>query len=96
MVDILPDLTALRCFGLGEKTALHIEDFPDIDALRGFYWRTIDCYSCNTSSAPECVTCDQRRNGQCAGGCLNFKIDQIRELNAYADKKMAEGFAGSK
>ena len=96
VVDILPDLTALRCFGLGEKTALHIEDFPDIDALRGFYWRTIDCYSCNTSSAPECVTCDQRRNGQCAGGCLNFKIDQIRELNAYADKKMAEGFAGSK
>ncbi|MDD3213381.1 MAG: radical SAM protein [Eubacteriales bacterium] len=85
VVDILPDLTAVRCFGLSTQTVQRIEDYATLDELCGYYWRTVDCYACNTCSSGECVDCKQRLHGQCAGGCLAFKWEQIERERTYAD-----------
>lgn len=84
VVDILPDLTAVRCFGLSEGTAQQIKDFQNLDELCGYYWRTVDCYACNTCSSSECVDCKQRLCGQCAGGCLAFKWSQIQREREFS------------
>jgi len=90
IVDILPDLTAVRCFGLGTCTVRRIGDFKNLDELCGHYWRTVDCFSCNTCSSGECVDCGRRLNGQCVGGCLAFKWDQIERERAFVDSVARE------
>lgn len=85
VVDILPDLTAVRCFGLGNSTVQRIGDFKNVDELCGYYWRTVDCFSCNTCSSGECVDCKRRLHGQCSGGCLAFKWDQIERERAFTE-----------
>jgi len=42
VVDILPDLSAVRCFGLGNRTAQRIDDFANLDELSGHYWSKVD------------------------------------------------------
>lgn len=85
VVDILPDLTAVRCFGLGNRTVQRISDFANLDELCGHYWRTVDCFSCNSCSSGECVDCKRRLHAQCSGGCLAFKWDQIERERAFTD-----------
>ena len=85
VVDILPDLMAVRCFGLSTKTTESIDRFANLDELCGYYWRTVDCFSCNTCSSSECVDCKKRLHGQCTGGCLAFKWDQIERERAFVE-----------
>lgn len=85
VVDILQDLTAVRCFGLSEQTKQPILKFAGIHELKNYYVRTIDSYACNTTYCDQCVTCHHREVARCYGGCLAFKIDNIIELRDYAD-----------
>jgi hypothetical protein len=74
VVDILPDLQAIRCFGLSEHTKQNIRDYRNIAALRKHYIETIDRPAHAKSSSPECSDCAQRELGHCSGGCLLFKV----------------------
>ncbi len=79
VVDILPDLTAVRCFGLSEYTKENIRDFKDINELTEYYNKNIDCVSRDFYSSPECKDCFKRRNRKCSGGCYTYKMDKIVE-----------------
>jgi len=77
VVDILPDLTAVRCFGLSEYTKKSIRDFKSISELMKYYYDNIDYVSRDAYSSEECKDCFKRRNRKCSGGCYIFKIDKI-------------------
>ena len=85
VIDIRPDLTAVRCFGLSLWTKCKIADFKSISDLRNYYFRRIDAHAHNTAYSGKCSSCYERNVGACNGGCLAFKIKSILELGAQAD-----------
>ena len=73
VIDILPDLQAIRCFGLSEYTKQDIRDYRSIDQLADYYIHTVDRPACALAASPECAECSSSINGTCSGGCLLFK-----------------------
>lgn len=88
VIDIRQDLTAVRCFGLSECTKQDISNFAGIKELENYYLRTIDAFAYNTSYCNNCVECHMRKVMKCSGGCLAYKINQIRKLNDVAETMM--------
>ena len=74
VIDILPGLQAIRCFGLSEYTKQDIRNFRNITELADFYINTVDRPACGVASSPECAECSSCINGECSGGCLLFKV----------------------
>lgn len=89
VVDILPDLTAVRCFGLSEYTKVKLEDFSGLRELQDYYYNTIDSLAYLTAYSGECADCRKRKNRICMGGCLAFKIRDIVELRREAERRIA-------
>ncbi|NLO47469.1 MAG: hypothetical protein GX111_03990, partial [Clostridiales bacterium] len=77
VIDILPDLQAIRCFGLSEYTKQDIRNFSNINELRNYYIRTTDVPACGLWTQDDCAGCYSREIGDCSGGCLLFKAKQI-------------------
>ena len=77
VIDILPDLKAIRCFGLSEHTKVDIRDFGSLGDLADYYIHTVDRPACGITSSPECANCADCINGECSGGCLLFKAGAL-------------------
>ena len=77
VIDILPDLQAIRCFGLSEHTKQDIRDFRNIDDLGLYYISAVDSPACRVWTEEECEFCGSREYGRCSCGCLLFKIGAI-------------------
>ncbi|NLA88104.1 MAG: radical SAM protein [Clostridiales bacterium] len=77
VIDILPDLRAIRCFGLSEYTKRDIRDFRSIGELRDHYINTVDRPAHSLWTSDECKDCLERELGACSGGCLLFKAKQL-------------------
>jgi len=77
VIDILPDLRAIRCFGLSQHTKQDIHDYPDINALREYYVNTVDRPAIAVSKSEHCNDCLSRECGDCSGGCLLFKAEEL-------------------
>ena len=77
VIDILPDLRAIRCFGLSEYTKEDIRDFRNINELRKHYVSTVDRVACNFWTEEACIDCYNREVMLCSCGCLLFKADRI-------------------
>jgi hypothetical protein len=77
VIDILPDLTAIRCFGLSEHTKRDIRDFRGISALRKHYLGIVDRPACALWASSECKDCYERVSGDCSGGCHVFKAGRL-------------------
>ena len=90
IIDILPDLTIIRCFGLSEHTKKKLSDFKNIEEARNYYARTIDSFACNSCHSKECFSCYEREIGRCNGGCLCFKINDIKKINSYCNSLYKE------
>jgi len=77
VIDILPDLQAIRCFGLSEHTKRNIRDFRGLEELNRHYFKTIDIPACEIWTLDECKDCYERQLGKCSCGCLLFKAEQL-------------------
>lgn len=80
VIDIMPDLTAVRCFGLSEYTKTKITDFASISDLRNYYMKTVDAFAANCNHTEKCDHCYKYKTIKCSGGCLIYKIDKIMTL----------------
>lgn len=80
VVDILPDLTAVRCFGLSQWTKTEIKDFKNIKDLRNYYVNEFDSYAYKLGNQEKCGTCYLRKTMKCTGGCLAYRICRIAHL----------------
>ncbi len=73
VIDILPDLTAIRCFGLSFSSKQSICNFKDINELREFYYTNYDIQLCKTPLTYNCEKCDLFPH-KCYGGCLANRV----------------------
>lgn len=80
VVDILPDLTAVRCFGCSEQCKTKIDYFTDVEDLYNYFKMEVDTYSYIIPTHKKCEKCYYRATRRCTGGCLAYKQRKI--LNA--------------
>lgn len=73
VIDILPDLTAIRCFGLSGISKVNISDYKNIDDLMKYYREVFDSEILTNPSSEECLTCKAFKSKTCYGGCLSNK-----------------------
>ena len=93
VIDILPDLNAIRCFGLSEYTKVPISHFRNMKDLRQFYIDNVDRPSIKYTSSPKCVGCYEGESGNCSGGCHVFKAkDLFGDKNLELDEEHKNAF----
>lgn len=80
VLDILPDLTAVRCFGCSEQCKANIDNFCNTKDLSGYFKNEIDIYSHMIPASEKCVDCYYKNTQQCSGGCYAFKQRRIENL----------------
>lgn len=83
VIDILPDLTAVRCFGLSKYMKVPIKSFKSINKLRDFFYNKVDLYARMSFLKAECEDCKSRLYNRC-GICFTFKLKQIEKIKKLA------------
>lgn len=84
VIDILPDLKAIRCFGLSESTKVDIRNFNSLVDLRQYYTKNIDnvIIRKNSNISNDCQKCAKYQSHTCMGGCLGFRTKQKEEADS--------------
>ncbi|WDV45519.1 radical SAM protein [Clostridiaceae bacterium M8S5] len=80
IIDILQDLTAIRCFGLSDILRVDISNFSNIVDIRNYFKYKIDDYSYLVKSSNQCQNCYNRIVKKCNSGCLTYKIEKIKKV----------------
>ena len=77
VIDIYPDLTAARCFGMCEDQHTHlITEYESLnDLIRAFIYDT-DGICLYGETDEKCKECYRRKTLQCYGGCLKFLVNK--------------------
>ncbi len=88
IIDILPDLQVIRCFGLSDYLKVSLIDFENLEELRKFFISEIDHYAKKIPNFTECNSCKQMQLMDCYGGCLAYKVEKIEKY-----KKHCKSFA---
>ena len=73
VIDLYPDKTATRCFGMYDSKRVKIDEFKSINDLKNYFFKEIDCRLVNTPSCKECESCYGYKTFGCFGGCLAYK-----------------------
>ncbi len=92
VIDIMPDGTAVRCFGLSESTKVNIRDFATISDLRHYYLRTVDAYALNCYYDTSCADCYKFKTAKCSSGCLAYKTKMIKTLKEMTANAARHGY----
>jgi sulfatase maturation enzyme AslB (radical SAM superfamily) len=79
VIDILPNLETVRCFGCSDCKA-NIDDFSNVEDLEKYFYRNYDIYTTFTDLYEKCKTCYYKKTNNCTGGCLAFKSNSIKEI----------------
>ncbi len=72
IVDIYPDKTATRCFGMSDYK-VKIDDFKNINDLKNHFFLTLDTRLVHKATRKECEDCYKQKVFGCFGGCLCYK-----------------------
>lgn len=73
VIDLYPDKTATRCFGMYDKLRVKIEDFKSLTDIKNYFFKEIDCRLVNNESCDKCKDCYKFKTFSCYGGCLCYK-----------------------
>lgn len=95
VIDILPSLTAVRCFGLSEYIKVPIQQFRNLRELRNYFFNSIDCYAYNTCISQRCQECKDRYQGSC-GLCLAYTINETIKIKDYCMNLTTQSFNNKK
>lgn len=86
VIDILPDLQAIRCFGLSDISMVNIADFMNVEDLESYYLTKIDNISTLLCSSNQCCSCYEHKSGKCNAGCIGFKNSKLKDINHYIEE----------
>lgn len=89
VIDILPDLNAVRCFGFSKELKVPISKFKSLQMLRKFFYNKIDAYAKLSFESSECDDCKSRLYDRC-GLCYTYKIKKIEKIKNF----ISENFIG--
>lgn len=79
VIDILPNLTAVRCFGTSDFTKVNINDFECLNDLSNYYINLVDRHITSCLKSPGCKGCYQKSVLKCTAGCMAFARDMLLE-----------------
>lgn len=79
VIDILPDLNAVRCFGLSKNLKVPIDNFKSIQNLRKYFVNKIDLYANLSFLNEDCEDCKVRLLNKC-GVCFTYKLCKMNKL----------------
>ena len=85
-VDILPNLQAVRCFGMSDFMKVSIDDFRNINDLTKCFLYEIDACAHKLSACDDCKNCYERKTHNCVAGCMGFKAARIRACNEAIER----------
>lgn len=74
VIDILQDLTAIRCMGCYTDNRVRISDFQSIHELRDYFRMMIDEPINHSVVHPDCEECYYHQVEKCNPGCLIYKM----------------------
>lgn len=77
-IDILPDLKAVRCFGMSDYMKVSIKDFRNLRDISNFFTNEIDSYAFQLPACDACKDCYEQKVKRCVAGCMGFKSSRIR------------------
>ena len=78
VIDILPDMQAVRCFGLSKYTKMPINQFKTIQNLRKYFYNKMDIYAKTAFINEDCENCTMRLLDKC-GICFTYKLKKIQK-----------------
>ncbi|MDR0514583.1 MAG: radical SAM protein [Coriobacteriaceae bacterium] len=73
VIDILPDLQAVRCFGMSYLEKAPLAAFGSLEQLTAHFMRLIDRPAFRSPASLGCRDCHFRRTWLCCQGCMGFK-----------------------
>lgn len=85
IIDITPELEAVRCFGTSHLCKVKITNFSDLNSLYDYFIKTIDQPAANIIIRDRCKQCQKRKNLECFGGCIRFKTNLLNKDNLQED-----------
>ena len=88
VIDILPNLDVVRCFGMSEVLKVSMEKFENAKQIRGYFAHEIDNLMSLIPTDPRCKTCLYKNSDTCSGGCLAFKLNKFAELKDLIREKI--------
>ena len=92
VIDILPDLMAVRCFGMSSFYKADIRNFKNTEELRRHFLLEVDACAYPVFPSEACRGCREYLAGRCSCGCYAYREDRMRLLRDFA----AENFGGKK
>lgn len=92
VIDILPTLEAVRCFGMSSFEKVRLQDFASVTDLAAYFLNRIDSEAYRIADSDECCDCYHRKTRHCTAGCIGFKTDAIKYANAYTDQMRSCSF----
>lgn len=83
VIDILPNLEAVRCFGLSHMERVKLNEFDSLDEIIQYFRGKVDGFAYCISAADVCRNCHTKDTGECTSGCLGFKLEKINKAQKY-------------
>lgn len=81
VIDILPNLQAVRCFGMSDFMKVPIAEFQCAADLKDYFVNEIDSNAYKLPVCGDCRDCYERKTRKCVPGCIGFKSSRIRACN---------------
>lgn len=82
VVDILPNLHVVRCFGMSDYYKVSLFDFKDISSLKRHFSAKIDGLAYQIFPSEKCGECMDYKAGNCSGGCYAYRSSKMKKAEA--------------
>ncbi len=82
VIDIMPNLQAVRCFGLSNVLKVPIDNFRNLESLKKYFYNKIDVYAKLSFENQECEDCKSRLLNKC-GLCYTYKMKKCEKIKEY-------------
>ena len=87
VIDILPDLNVIRCFGTSNISKADIKKFDNIRNIEKYYTNKLDALGINIPTYNECNKCSEFHESKCLSGCLSYKTEKISLIKEFLNRK---------
>lgn len=86
VIDILPDLQVVRCFGMSDLYKVDIRDFDNSKDLRRHFLFEVDALAYHILPTEECENCKDYRAGKCSCGCYAYRMKKLKQLRKKIER----------
>ena len=80
VLDILPDLRVVRCFGVSSFLKVNLLRFQDSNEIQRHFLAEIDALAYHIPPNGKCADCNTYLAGKCSCGCYAYRLKKMRLL----------------